>query len=157
MKYIVYYRMRSGSNVNRDYPDYGAGIDPKQQWSLNNVGSGRIYLQHESHADYTSAFAQAGMVGKSEATQRAWLEQRVNFLNQQAQAAVAAAQANVIGANHVYGGQPGDMTVDQNGRRGRVPNIPLEVFRAKPISPDSAMDAVRDFCKGGGGSIPVSR
>lgn len=162
MKWTVYYRIRGGTTVNRDYPDYGARIGADQvkaAWQAANVATNRVYLQHEPHDEYTQAYAAAGMVGVDETTRRNWLAQRVQHLEQIRIAAEQAKQALLIqgtgGSTHV-GKNPGDMTIDQNGRRGRVPNVPLEVFRTKPISPDTAMDAVRDFCKGGGGTIPRS-
>lgn len=157
MKFVVYYRVRGGTVVNRSYPEYPVGTDVKQQWAGENPH--RIYLQHEDHAVYTAEFANAGMLGADESTQRQWLAERVKWLNMQVASANAARQAAMLpgtgGSTHA-GLAPGDMTVDQHGRRGRVPHVPVEVFRTKPYSPDTTMDAVRDFCKGGGGSIPRS-
>lgn len=155
MKYIVYYRVTGGTKVNRDYPDYPTGTDPKALWQAANALSNRRYLQHEPHDDYVAAFA--NMVGKDETLQRQWLEARVQDLNLQVQAAQQAKLANVIPASSSDthpGYKPGDIVRDQFGRSGRVPQVPLETYRTKPIKPDDAMDAVRDFCKGGGGSIP---
>lgn len=148
MKYVVYYCLRHGGKVNRDYPEYPAGVDVRQEWIRQN-GNARIYLQHEPHADYTAAFAAAGMVGADPDDQRDWLAERVKEINAQRQAAQAARQAAFIPSNgDVYGGaKPGTIVRDQNGRSGKVPELELEVFRRKPISPDAAMDAVRDFGK----------
>jgi hypothetical protein len=155
MKYVVYYRVPGGTKVNRAYPDY-SGSDVKAEFLADGSYRGKIYLQHEPHDDYVLDFAP--MVGKDESLQRAWLEQRVHALNSKAQAAAQAKLANVIPAQgNVYGAsKPGDIVRDQHGRSGRVPQVPLEVFRNKPINPDTTMDAVRDFCKGGGGTIPRS-
>lgn len=162
MKWTVYYRVRGGMTVNRDYPDYAASVTTDQvkaTWQAANIATNRVYLQHEPHDEYTQAYAAAGMVGADETTRRNWLANRVADLEAARIRAEQAKAALMIpgtgGATHV-GKSPGDMTIDQNGRRGRVPHVPLEVFRTKPISPDTAMDAVRDFCKGGGGTIPRS-
>lgn len=152
MKFIVYYNVVFGGKVNRDYPDYPPTADVETLWKQAHAGVKRTYLVHEPHDEYVTAFAP--MVGKDEDDQREWLKQRVVYLYAQKRAAQAA-QASVIPANVAPVGQkPGDIVRDQHGRSGRVPHVPLEVFRSKPIKPDDAMDAVRDFCKGGGGSIP---
>jgi hypothetical protein len=161
MKYVVYYRVRGGTKVNRDYPEFSVTsyADVQAAWKTHQYQSGRgdrIYLDHETHADYTMAFASAGLVGADETTVRNWLEQRLRDLSNERMRVAQQAAANRIPANAAPQGAPGTMTVDQHGRRGRVPQVPLEVFRATPIDPNKAWDAVRDFCKGGGGNFPRS-
>lgn len=157
MKWTVYYCISGSSSnrVSRDYPDYPIHADVKAEWKASQVrGTKRIYLQHEPHVNYVTAFAP--MVGKDEDDQRDWLMDRVDFLDAQDLAEQQKKLAgNISGNPDVYGGMaPGTIVRDQNGRSGRVPNVPLEVFRRKDISADAAMDAVRDFCKGGGTDIP---
>lgn len=153
-KYLVYYKTSALSHVNRAYPEYDDTLTDDQikaKWLAENAGTGRIYLIHEPHDDYTSAFAAAGMVGKDPSVQRTWLAHRVNYLKSLVQAAAAAKAATLIpGTGTGYGGaKPGDIVRDQHGRSGRVPNVPLEVFRDKPIDPDVAHKAIQDLCKGG--------
>lgn len=158
-KMVVYYRVGGGTKVNRSYFDFDNSQNEAQnllRWKATNPQ--RIYLEHEPHDEYTAAYAAAGMVGADEDDIRDWLDDRVADLQDRRAAAHAAKQATLIpGTGTGYGGaKPGDIVRDQHGRSGRVPHVPLEVFRAKPIDPDTAMDAVRDFCKGGGGTVPRS-
>lgn len=161
IKYIVYYEVRAGGNINRNYPEYPDSLTHEQvrdEWKDDNVGTGRIYVDHEPHADYTAAFANAGMVGADPDDVRDWLRDRCDWLADERAAAQAQQAARRLpGTGTGYGGaKPGDIVRDQHGRSGRVPHVPLEVFRHKPLDPDKTMDAVRDFCKGGGGTIPRS-
>lgn len=158
IKYIVYYTVRVGGNINRaypEYPDYLTRDQVRDAWKQAHVGTGRIYVDHEPHADYTQAFAAAGMVGADPDDVRDWLQDRVDWLaDERAAAQQMKAAKQLSGTGTGYGGaKPGDIVRDQHGRSGRVPNVPLEVFRHQPYDPDKTMDAVRDFCKGGG-SIP---
>ena len=158
MKFVVYYTVPPRHDkISRSYPDYPVGTDVKKQWSIEpgNYGK-RKYVQHEPHDGYTNDFAKAGMVGADEDDVRDWLMDRCEYLNDLAKNAAAQQQARIIPANpNVYGtAKPGDIVRDQHGRSGRVPEVPLEVFRNKPIDPDAAMDAVRAAGKGGGAHVP---
>lgn len=164
MKYVVYYRVPNGTRINRAYPELpnsasnasAALLEQTLKAWLRGEKPGATFVDYEEHSSYTVDYQSAGMVGADPDDVRDWLEDRIKWLAQRRQQAAQAQAAKAIpGTGDGYGGlPPGTIVRDQNGRSGRVPQVPLEVFRHKPISPDSAMDAVRDFCKGGGGTIP---
>lgn len=155
-KMVIYYRVTTSASgkINRGYPEFDTSMsddDNVRQWKVANPA--RIYVDHEDHAVYAAAFNAAGLVGADEDDIRDWLRDRMAWLIQQRAQAQAAKQAALIPPNGSYGGaKPGDIVRDQHGRSGRVPHVPLEVFRDKPLDPDTIMDAVRASSKGGGGT-----
>lgn len=156
MKYVVYYFYGGGGAIQRRYPEYPDSLTGPSLIAMmkQDLGSLRRYVDHEPHADYHDAMLAANMVGADEEDIRDWLQyNHIPELQKRRADELARKQAGILPANAAPMGAPGTMTVDQHGRRGRVPELELEVFRSKPIDPDAAWKAVEDACKGGGGNI----